>query len=485
MTTRLPLVRATLGVKLTLVLLGIVVGALAVVYLLVVPRLEDRLVDAKVRQLERASLRLVSELRRSAAAGDPVEFRETVDFAAANLNARVVVLDPLGERVLRPVADSVPVQGSSVSTDPVALEAASSRTTASGRVERDGRPFAEVAAPLGNRLLVLVSAPLGDALSTVRLVRRSVIIAGLVALLAAAAAALVAARGLTRRLRRLETAAERMASGDFGAPIDASGSDEVAELARGFESMRVHLADLDRVRREFIANASHELRTPLFSLGGFLELLTDDDLDQETRREFLNETRAQVERLTQLATDLLDLSRLDAGQLHVVERHVDLATAARLVADEFRPVAEATEHPLAVHAAEPVAALADEQRVVQIARILVENALRHTPAGTSVELTAVEVDGKATLAVRDEGPGIAAEERERVFQRFYRGNGGQASGSGLGLAIARELAARMGGTVRVSSSQGETVFALELPVAREAFSRENGDRAFAREVTAG
>jgi two-component system OmpR family sensor kinase len=460
--------QATLGVKLALVMFAIVAGALGIVYLLVVPQLEQRLVDEKVRELKVAAEPVVRALRPRLGV---VEVQDVVAFSGQNLNARVVVYRPLDERHLLPVADSSPVDAGAIEEDPIALEAAETGFTETGRVERQGDDWAEVARPFGGRIL-LISAPLDDALSTVGLVRRSVLVAGLVALLAAAAVAYAAALGLTGRLRRLERAAERIAAGNFRAPVDTSGSDEVAELARGFDSMRLRLADLDRVRREFIANASHELRTPLFTLGGFLELLADEDLDPETRREFIRETRAQVVRLTRLATDLLDLSRLDAGQLQVERRDVDLAAAARSVAEEFRPIAEADGHRLSVDAPEPVHALADEQRVAQIARILVENAIRHTPAGTPVAVSAVQRDGRAELVVRDEGPGIAADEQDRLFTRFYRAGGGKASGSGLGLAIASELAKLMDGAIELRSQTGESVFTLRLP-ASASFPREN------------
>jgi signal transduction histidine kinase len=474
-----PRPRATLGVKLALVLFGAVAGALAIVYLLVVPRLEDRVVDAKIRELERAMPSVVTQIRRSSF----IELQDTVSLAAASVNARVVAFDRLGDEVLRPIADSSLFEAGGVSRDRVALEAAATFVPQAGRVEREDREFAEVALAVGDELVVLISAPLDDALAHVRLVRRSLIVAGLIALLVAAVGAYVAALGLTRRLRRLEAAADRIAHGDFGTPVDVRGGDEVAQLAHGFESMRLRLADLDRVRREFIANASHELRTPLFSLGGFLELLADEELDPDTRRDFLNETRAQVERLTRLATDLLDLSRLDAGQLQIRRDEVDLAEAARTLGDEFRAVAEASEHPLRVRADDPVRAVGDEQRILQIGRILVENALRHTPAGTAVEVTAGAFDGRARLSVRDEGPGIPAEEQEHVFERFYRASGGKASGSGLGLAIGSELAARMGGKLRIASRPGETM--LELELGSTASPRENEPPAEAQLAGAG
>ena len=167
--------------------------------------------------------------------------------------------------------------------------------------------------PLEADAVVLYRAALADSLATVRLVERRLLLATAFALALALVLGLTAAGMLAHRLRRLETAAERIAGGDFEAPIVDRGDDEIGQLAVTFDRMRVQLAQLDNARKEFVANASHELRTPLFSLGGFLELLADEDLDDDTRREFLHTMQGQVERLTKLSTDLLDLSRVDAG----------------------------------------------------------------------------------------------------------------------------------------------------------------------------
>ena len=469
--------RLTLGVKLALVLLGVVTGALAVVYLMVVPRLDSRIADSRIKSLQQAAPPFLDRFR------DASEYQlpDRVTLAAASLDARVVVFQHLGGETIVSAVDSRQVSGSDIVADTVAREAASTGARQTGRVERDGVEYAEVATPLGEDRIVLFSAPLDDALSDVQLVKRSLVVAGLVALLAAAVAAYVAAYGLTRRIRRLETAARRIAAGDFAVPIDTGGEDEVAELAREFDTMRERLADLDRVRSEFIANASHELRTPLFSLSGFLELIADEEMDEETRQEFLRETRAQVQRLTRLATDLLGLSRLDAGQLVVERGDVDLALAARNLLDEFRLVADTSGHPLSLTSPVAVPATGDHERIVQIGRALVENALRHTPPGTPVELSAVGNGETASLLVRDAGPGIPPEDKGRVFQRFYRAGGGKASGSGLGLAIAAELAAKMGGSLTVASQPGETTFTLTLP-AGEATAFPRGNGAPAREL---
>jgi signal transduction histidine kinase len=227
--------------------------------------------------------------------------------------------------------------------------------------------------------------------------------------------------------------------------------------------MRLRLAQLDHARREFIANASHELRTPVFALGGFLELLRDEELDDRTRREFFATMSEQVDRLAKLATELLDLSRVDAGRLQVAHGPVDLSDVAGTVVDEFAALSVAGGRSLELDASEDVWVLGDEQRVLQIGRVLVENALVHTPARTRVRVRV----RTGVLEVEDDGPGIPRQETDQVFERFYRGDGPRASGSGLGLAIARELAVAMGGTLELESQAGSTLFSLRLPIATD------------------
>jgi signal transduction histidine kinase len=270
-----------------------------------------------------------------------------------------------------------------------------------------------------------------------------------------------AATAFARRIRRLERAADRIAGGDFQHPVVDLGRDEVGELAVAFDRMRVQLAQFDDARRNFIANASHELRTPIFSVGGFLELLREDDLDPETRAEFVEAMAEQMARLSKLAADLLDLSRLDAGGMRIDPEPIELDHVARDLAEELGALAARLDHPLDVVVEAPRPAFADRERVLQVGRALVDNALSHTPPGTHVWLVA---DG-TTLRVEDDGPGIPAEHREQVFTRFTRLDGSRASGSGLGLAIARELAERMEGELRLTVRRGRTVFILDLPPA--------------------
>jgi signal transduction histidine kinase len=304
-------------------------------------------------------------------------------------------------------------------------------------------------------------------------VQRRLLLAALFALALSVAIGYGGSWMFARRVRRLERAADRIAGGRFDEPVHDPSPDELGQLARAFDRMRLRLAHLDKARSEFIANASHELRTPLFSLGGFLELMGDEDLDEATRREFLETMREQVERLTKLATDLLDLSRLDVGRLRVARTSFDLGEVAHVLSNEFRAVAQTGGRALELDGDDEVLAVGDDERALQIGRALVENALRHTPEGTAVRMRAARSDGNAFLEVIDDGPAISPEHADQIFERFYRVDGALASGSGLGLAIARELAELMGGHVELDSSADGNAFRLVLPAGVDEFSREN------------
>ena len=455
----------SVGGRLALALAVMVAGALLLVDLIVVPSLEHNLIDAKLSQLREAA---PSIARRLAVTSDS-ELHNAVIAAEESADARVVYFTLLDSNPLKLTVfeDSSAVTSADVENDPLVVRAYNTYPKlASGTVSSSGRRFAEAAYPLQNGNVVLLRASLHDTLQSIDQVRRRLVIAGLIALLASLVIGYAASTMFARRIRRLEQAAGRIAAGDFSQPVTDRGKDELGQLAGAFEDMRQRLSQLEHARREFIANASHELRTPLFSLGGFLEIMSDEELDPATQVEFMATMREQVARLTKLATELLDLSRLDAGRLTVAREHVDLSALAEVLADEFRGVALSRGHDLAVENGIETRAVGDEERALQIGRILVENALLHTPPGTPVRIGTEQRNGSALLTVQDEGPGIPAEHAGYVFERFYRVEGTtRASGSGLGLAIARELAELMGGSVQLDTRAGKTVFALVLPTA--------------------
>jgi signal transduction histidine kinase len=464
----------SVGARLSMALALVVAVALGIVYLSVVPSLKGRLEHNRLAQLERSA----EHLKPQAVDSAPL-FQALADTNSRDIGARVAVFAasqvPGGSSVGGPIADSSQASVE-LTDDPVATRALNSGKLARGIVARGDDHFAEAAVPfLNGSYVLLLNNSLQSQLAAVHHVQRRLLLAAGVALFVALLLGYGGAWMFARRIRRLERAADRIAGGRFDQPVRDSGGDELGDLAAAFERMRIRLAQLDDARREFVANASHELRTPLFSLSGFLELMGDEELDEPTRLEFLESMREQVTRLTKLASDLLDLTRIDAGRLTVAREAVDLAGLAEDLVEEFGPAAQASGHELRLAPDGAAVADADELRALQIGRILVENALLHTPPGTGVRVRAATSNGQVLLEVEDDGPGIAPEHQEQLFERFFRLDGTRASGSGLGLAIAKQLAELMHGAVVLESRPGRTAFALVLPAGETPpapFSRE-------------
>lgn len=333
---------------------------------------------------------------------------------------------------------------------------------------------------LGTVVVIYVYAvTIGGAAAGLSSVKLQIVIGGLVAAAIATVLGLYYAQRTVSNVRQLQEAARKVADGNFETTIPVASAGQLAPLARTFNEMQRRLAELDSARKQFIANASHELRTPIFSLGGFVELLDEEDPSPEERAEFVRTMRQQIERLTKLTTDLLDLSQLDAGALVMNARTVDLGEVAREVTREFGARADLRGSRLELRTPEqPAFARGDPDRLRQIIRILLDNALTHTPEGTKVTVTTYSANKRAELTVSDEGSGIPQRVQNRIFERFYTAD--SAGGSGLGLAIATELAQRMEGRITISSSRRFTAFTLDLPPAREVATEGQPTRAPAR-----
>ena len=321
-----------------------------------------------------------------------------------------------------------------------------------------------VAISVGTTAAVYLAAVTFGSASGDGSVKAEIIAGGLVATVVAALTGVYYGATAASNIRRLQEAARKVADGNFETPIPVASAGQLGQLVRTFNEMQRRLAELDTARKRFIANASHELRTPIFSLGGFIELLEEEDPSPEERAEFVHTMRLQTERLTKLTTDLLDLSQLDAGAVVMHPDAVDLSGLAREVTMEFGPRADQHGSQLELRTPTvPAVALGDPDRVRQIIRILLDNALTHTPEGTKVTVTTNSANRRAELTVSDEGHGIPQRLQKRLFERFYTAD--SAGGSGLGLAIATELAQRMAGTISVTSSRRFTSFTLDLPPA--------------------
>jgi len=456
--------------RLALLQFAITLAAVAVVYFYVAPSLESNLRSEKLRTLAAAAGAYARPLERAIGSNIDAravdrEVRRVADAANARATLLGVNRGTLGLSTWL-VSDSTTEVEIKDLQFAVATEAARTGHTVTGWEAGANGRVGEAAKPLFfrnrvDRVLVL-SSPLSDVQSNVALVRRKILVAGAIGLVLALLAGYLVARALSLRVKRLEQAAGRVAKGDFTARFPADSTDELGQLARALDDMQRQLAELDSARKSFIATASHELRTPIFSLGGFLELLEDEDLDEATRHQFLGQLRGQVARLGKLATDLLDLSKLEAGSLDLRPEPTDLGLLARAVTAEFTPALVAHDSHLELRlGGESLQAVCDPERVAQIMRILIDNAITHTPPGTDIAVSAAWRDGSLRLAVRDGGVGIRRAALPRIFEPFFTSD--DAQGSGLGLAIARELAERMHGRLGVDSVPGRTTFTLDLP----------------------
>jgi two-component system, OmpR family, sensor kinase len=455
--------------KLALVFFAIIAAAFGLLYFIATPPLESKL---EQRQLDdigsaaqdaRAHMKVLinNDLKEK-------ELNERVRAVGETTDARVTLLGVDKNGLFYTQSDSRTEKDAPFNSA-LAREAIRTKHAQTEIGPLAGEELAQVAQPFfaGPKrkkpiAVVFYARDLNDVAEAVDLLRNRVLVATAVALALATVGAFLVAQALARRMRRLELAAAEVSQGRFIEPLPVDSRDELGQLTRTFNQMQAQLRQVDVARKEFIATASHELRTPIFSLAGFVELLQDEDLDEDTRREFLETMSEQVARLQKLSVDLLDLSRLDAGSVELHAEPVDLAELARTVVNEFTPAL--AEHDTELELRLPnhgPEALCDPVRVAQIMRILLDNALRHTPVGTQVTVGAARSNGTAGLTVTDSGPGLPNLSDTKVFERFYTGDA--ARGAGLGLAIARELAERMHGRLRVSSATEGTAFTLELP----------------------
>jgi signal transduction histidine kinase len=281
------------------------------------------------------------------------------------------------------------------------------------------------------------------------------------------------ARGMTSPLREMTAAAQAMADGDYDIRVRSTSQDEVGQLAEAFNTMAQDLGASDRIRRDLIANVSHELRTPVAALQAQLENMVDGVT--ETTPASLELSLEQTERLTRLVTYLLDLSRVEAGASALVLTRFGVGDFLEECAEAVSMVDAAKGLTYVVDVApEELALEADVERLRQVMTNLLQNAIRHSPFGGTIRLDAYPYGEDVVIEVGDDGPGIAPEDRDRVFERFARGTTASraptsSGGTGIGLAIVRWAVDLHGGHVEVADTERGATMRVTLPaVARPA-----------------
>jgi two-component system, OmpR family, sensor kinase len=440
---------------------------LAIVALLVPLALNlTRRVDAEIRSEAQGQAQLLAA-SASGRLDERSDLERLVDDAGDNLQGRVIVVSADG----RLLADSEGsgLEGSSYASRPE-ISAALRGNPSQGERHSDSlnEDLLYTAVPVVSAGRTEGAVRVTQSVDAVdREVRSDVLalvgVAAVVLLLGLGLAWLMAG-SLARPLRRLAGTARRVAGGDLDARAREEGSSEQREVAAAFNDMTGRLGRALRSQREFVANASHQLRTPLTGLRLRLEAAAVKTDDPAVERELVA-AEAETVRLAKLLTELLTLAR---ERERPEPEDVSLAAAARAAHERWEGPAETGGRRLTVHGeGDPVVAATDADIAVVLDN-LVENALSYSPVETEVTIEWGTVDGSAQLAVLDRGPGIDPSERDRVFERFYRGEASRAGapGTGLGLSVVEALAARWGGTVRLDDRpDGGTRAEVRLPLA--------------------
>jgi signal transduction histidine kinase len=325
--------------------------------------------------------------------------------------------------------------------------------------------------PAPQESVVRLGVPIGDFEETTSELRTQLFAAALASLLVALGLAALVAGPLTRRLREATAVAQRIGAGDYEGVTSSTTNDEVGVLSNALARTASELRKTEQRRREFLANVAHEIRTPVTSIRGYAELLKTSASLDETGKEFATTIHRNALRVGQLVEDLLELEAIEAGKgAPLAAEPVALAPLVQHVVDTVKARADEAGATIAVDVGEH-APVGDEDAVERILLNLVDNALRHGGTSVKVDVHAARVDNRVRITVRDTGPGIPVEDRDRIFERFHRGAAArdpERRGTGLGLAIARELAVAMHGSLtltdtKIDGADTGTTFTLELP----------------------
>lgn len=298
---------------------------------------------------------------------------------------------------------------------------------------------------------------------------RPLAIAGLLALALSIVLAVIISRSVSGPLRKMATAAQGIAGGDYEQRVPPEGPEEVQQVAGSFNSMAAQVKSSQQAQREFVANVSHDLKTPITAISGWSQALLDGAASAPEEQERAAMTiYGEAGRMDRLVNELLDLARLESGQMELAQEPVDLGLLLEDVRRSFEPQAQAKDIGLWLQVEPSPPVLGDPDRLAQIYMNLVDNALTYTPIGGRVVMSVRPSANGVTSSVRDNGPGIAPVDQERVFERFYRVEKsrarGEERGSGLGLAIVRELVSAHGGEITITSAPGQgSEFAVWLP----------------------
>ncbi len=284
---------------------------------------------------------------------------------------------------------------------------------------------------------------------------------------------------LTRPITAMTRTIDRMGQGDLSVRVPVQGSKEIWNLAKSYNTMAEQLETLDKSRNQFVSNASHELKTPMTTMKILLEnVIYQPDMPAEMRTEFLQDMNHEIDRLTNIISDLLTLTRMDSKAMELNLSAFDFSESCEDTLRLLRPQAEKRSQRLTGKIDPAITLTGDKVKLEQVIYNLVENAIKYTPDGGAITVTMNRRGGQAVLSVRDNGVGIPEADQKHIFERFYRvdkARSRETGGTGLGLSIVRQLVALHGGTITVDSQPGSgSTFTVKLPLRQNDRSGKEG-----------
>ncbi len=447
----------------------------------------DYLFNQRIRTdrtgLESLAVRIARDVDNS----DVPAIRESLSLAAGELGGRIMLLDENGKvqadsfgemngvRLQYPEVANVLLKGVATDYGIHEMETGEQLNTNNllftRRANASWVGYCTAGVVMSSEIIgvLLLVSPVQEMMQNLYQLQDQMVLIFIVIAVAALLCALIFARVITRPVGGLMRGIQRMSKGDFAARVPVKSSGEFRQLAQAFNSMSEKLETLDQSRNQFVSNASHELKTPLATMKIMLEsLIYQPDMDKELRAEFMHDINSEIDRLSNVVSDLLTLVQMDSQNVKLTRENLSIAALIKENAHRLQPIADQKGQQISLTLSDPCDIYADKSKLNQVIYNLMENAVKYTQSGGQIKVSLVRQGRDAIFTVSDNGPGIPKENLPHVFDRFYRvdkARSREKGGTGLGLSIVHQLVLLHGGAIRVESEEGTGAsFIVELPL---------------------
>ncbi len=449
-------------------MMSLVLIVLVLLWLFQVVFLDRFYLQMKIGEIENRAATIMGLLDDNQA-----EFADQMELLAYDNNLSIQLLDQSGEILYQTSSamnGQMMMMMRNVRSQVYEATLAGTKSTATFTHPRLGSNYLMIGIPDGGQgqveRVLMLSVPLAPVDETVSILQRQLIYISIILLGAALLISFLLARTFTRPVLDINQAAKQMATGDFSARAAITQEDEIGQLARTINHLGEQLAQIEKLRKDLIANVSHELRTPLSLIQGYAETLRDVTGESPEKRDRqLGIIIEETQRLSQIVNDILNLSQLQSGQMHLQQDCFNIRNLTGRAAQRYELLSQQTGVALQLEAEYDLKAYGDEARIEQVLYNLVSNAYNYVNPDGRIIIAAFPLDDQVRLEVTNTGPGIDEQDLPHIWDRFYKSSHRMAgaTGSGLGLAIVKAVLEAHGAAFGVESQPGlKTTFWLQL-----------------------